>query len=67
MLMSGRWDEANGERRKRIKDSRMKTARNFNLRIRQFLNKDILPNFSLTEKEKEEIIHEIFKDLITEK
>ena len=51
--MSGRWDEANGERRKRIKDSRMKTARNFNLRIRQFLNKDILPNFSLTEKEKE--------------
>lgn len=65
MHLSRHFQEANEERRKRIYNERMRTAKNFNLRIRQFLGKDVIDNFSLSKKQKKEIIAEIFKDLKT--
>jgi hypothetical protein len=61
-MISGEFDEANAERRERIRRLALKTADKLNGRIKYFLN-DINANYSLTKSQKEDIKERLLKDL----
>lgn len=66
MMIPKEFDESNKDRRKRLFNQRMKTANNFNLRIKQFLNKDVDPSISLTKDQKLKIFKAILAGFIVE-
>ena len=62
MMISGSFDQANKERRKRINNTALQTAEKLNKRMHHFLN-DVNSNYSLTNEQKNKIRKLLLKDL----
>lgn len=64
MMFSQEYDHANNIRRMKIFLEKMEIAKGFNTQISRFFEEEVIGNFSLSSKQKQEIIETALKDLI---